>query len=197
MCSQVPSSISALHDPPEEAVALASGDIQRYAQAFDSKSLLDDRSRTVGVNLEELENLTRCPICYGKIKSARVSTVCLHRFCAQCIDRALRCCDLPGRPPEAKECPVCRAHMHSRRDAKRDPRFDVLMRALYGDVAAYEAAEEEAMAAQRAHLLQVAHAGAAGGAGAGSAGGSTLALTQRTRSGAIVARTGAAALAAA
>lgn len=79
----------------------------------------------------------------GKIKKARVATTCLHRFCADCIERWLRD-ETSGRERQAddiKYCPACRTPVRSRRDFRPDANFDQLMRALYGDVAEYEQAE--------------------------------------------------------
>eukprot|EP00198_Chlamydomonas_reinhardtii_P009374 XP_001698711.1 predicted protein [Chlamydomonas reinhardtii] len=46
---------------------------------------------------------------------------------ALCIDHCLA-----GRPPDHKDCPVCRTNLHSRRSLRPDPSFDRLLRALYG-----------------------------------------------------------------
>eukprot|EP00877_Chromochloris_zofingiensis_P005442 jgi/Chrzof1/1489/Cz10g09220.t1 len=99
----------------------------------------------VPVKLAKLKDETRCPICYGKIRNARVSMVCLHRYCATCIEQYLRA-KLPGRPAEGKECPVCRAHLHSRRATKVDPSFDRLITALYGNVEKYDTEEDRLIA---------------------------------------------------
>lgn len=60
--------------------------------------------------------------------------VCGHRFCAECIEKALRLSKL--------ECPVCRTKLPSRRELSADGAFDLLVAAVYGDVAGFEAAEE-------------------------------------------------------
>ena len=39
-------------------------------------------------------------------------------------------------------CPQCRMQMQSRRDCKRDSRFDRLMQQLYGDLQGFEAQVE-------------------------------------------------------
>lgn len=95
----------------------------------------------VPVALAQLKEETRCPICYGTIKNARVAG-CLHRYCSDCIGQCLRA-EIPGRPAETKECPVCRAHLGSRRAAREDPLLDAIVQALYGDVLLYEAEEEK------------------------------------------------------
>ncbi|GAX77120.1 hypothetical protein CEUSTIGMA_g4566.t1 [Chlamydomonas eustigma] len=104
----------------------------------------DQEVESVTVDLSQLNEETKCPICFGKIKKARVSIVCGHRYCGDCIDHCMRL-EIPGRRPEVRECPVCRAHMPSRRSAKEDPNFDFLLRALYGDVTEYEQQEEVVM----------------------------------------------------
>ncbi|KAF8065578.1 LARP6B [Scenedesmus sp. PABB004] len=115
----------------------------------------------VQVQLAKLKEETRCPMCFGYIREARISMVCLHRYCAKCIEQYLRA-KVPGRHGDDKECPVCRAHLHSRRATKPDHAFDKIIKALYGDVDAYDA-EEEALIARdnRAHVAawqaQLAH----------------------------------------
>eukprot|EP00195_Chlamydomonas_chlamydogama_P012552 CAMPEP_0202916206 /NCGR_PEP_ID=MMETSP1392-20130828/67962_1 /ASSEMBLY_ACC=CAM_ASM_000868 /TAXON_ID=225041 /ORGANISM="Chlamydomonas chlamydogama, Strain SAG 11-48b" /LENGTH=386 /DNA_ID=CAMNT_0049608543 /DNA_START=24 /DNA_END=1181 /DNA_ORIENTATION=+ len=129
--------------------------IKELAALYDSRPWFEE-GRTVAIQLSALEDETRCPICYGKIRNARVSSVCLHRYCASCIDHCLRL-EIPGRPPEVKECPVCRAHLHSRRATKPDPKFDLILQALYGDLGTYEAEEEQLSAAcQREHAAELA-----------------------------------------
>lgn len=95
----------------------------------------------VPVALGRLKEETRCPICYGMIKTARVAG-CLHRYCSDCIGQCLRV-EIPGRQPEAKECPVCRSHLGSRRAAKENPVYDSIIQALYGDLAMFEREEEK------------------------------------------------------
>ncbi|KAG9147295.1 hypothetical protein Leryth_023592 [Lithospermum erythrorhizon] len=58
---------------------------------------------------------------------------CLHRFCRECIDKAMRLGN--------KECPACRTHCASRRSLRDDPNYDALISALYPDIEKYE--EEE------------------------------------------------------
>ncbi|KAK9863188.1 hypothetical protein WJX84_004125 [Apatococcus fuscideae] len=106
------------------------------------------------VDLDVLEAETRCPVCLGVIRDARLVSVCMHRFCAECIEKWLR---------NAKEnsCPQCREPMQSRRDCKRDVRFDRLLSVLYGNVERYEekmekAASLEVAAAQGAAIKHAA-----------------------------------------
>lgn len=60
---------------------------------------------------------------------------CLHRFCAECIEKCLRL----GK----KECPSCRVHIPSRRSLRPDPNFDKLIVKIYGDVKTLELQEEK------------------------------------------------------
>ncbi|GLC46788.1 hypothetical protein PLESTM_001925700 [Pleodorina starrii] len=96
----------------------------------------------VAVALSRLAEETRCPVCFGILKQTVTSTVCLHRFCASCIEKCLA-----GRPAQHKDCPVCRANLHSRRALRPDPNFDRLLRALYGDVTVY-GQQEDALVAE-------------------------------------------------
>ncbi|KAK9848486.1 hypothetical protein WJX84_005032 [Apatococcus fuscideae] len=96
------------------------------------------------VDLDALEAETRCPVCLGVIRDARLVSVCMHRFCAECIEKWLR---------NAKEnsCPQCREPMQSRRDCKRDVRFDRLLSVLYGNVDRYEEKMEKETSLEVAH----------------------------------------------
>jgi hypothetical protein len=48
----------------------------------------------------------------------------MHRFCRTCIERAVR---------EKHACPFCRKAIPSRRSAKEDLSFDMLIRVFYPD----------------------------------------------------------------
>mmetsp|Transcript_22333 Transcript_22333/g.61935 ORF Transcript_22333/g.61935 Transcript_22333/m.61935 type:complete len:136 (+) Transcript_22333:395-802(+) len=97
----------------------------------------DFPTKVVEVNLEATRQSTRCPICFGIIKRCRTVKVCLHRFCADCIEQVLR------EPECPNECPSCRTHIPHRRALHADTRFDSLIRTLYGDVVELERQEEE------------------------------------------------------
>ncbi|KAF6256239.1 hypothetical protein COO60DRAFT_136590 [Scenedesmus sp. NREL 46B-D3] len=119
-------------------------EVERCSELYNVDKWRQPRSM-VQVQLAKLKEETRCPICFGKIRSARISMVCLHRYCAKCIEQYLRT-NVPGRHGDDKPCPVCRAHLHSRRATKPDPMFDKIIQALYGDVDQYDAEEEELIA---------------------------------------------------
>ncbi|KAL3140935.1 hypothetical protein ABBQ32_005465 [Trebouxia sp. C0010 RCD-2024] len=85
----------------------------------------------IAINLTDLEAETRCPVCLGVIKNARLVSGCMHRFCAECIEKWLRVC-------RENNCPQCRMPMQSRRDCKKDGKYDRLLRLLYDDIQKYE-----------------------------------------------------------
>ncbi|BFI24841.1 E3 ubiquitin-protein ligase RNF1/2 [Marchantia polymorpha subsp. ruderalis] len=67
-----------------------------------------------------------CLICLGILRNTRTVMECLHRFCRECIDKAMRL----GR----KECPTYLAHCASRRSSRDDPHFDALTAAMFPDI---------------------------------------------------------------
>lgn len=101
-----------------------------------------DRSRSSGngekdefviVKLSDIRKEVQCPICLGIIRKTRTVMECLHRFCRECIDKAMRLGN--------NECPACRTHCASRRSLRDDLNYDALIAALYPDIDKYE--EEE------------------------------------------------------
>lgn len=77
------------------------------------------------VSLESIHDEVKCPICLGIISNTRTFMECLHRFCAECIEKYIRV--------RKKECPQCRMHCSSKRSLRPDKRFDSLINALYPD----------------------------------------------------------------
>ncbi|KFD49244.1 hypothetical protein M514_09895 [Trichuris suis] len=63
-----------------------------------------------------------CPICLDTLKKTMRSKECLHRFCKDCIIRALR----TGN----KECPTCRASLPSKRSLIADPNYDAVIEVI-------------------------------------------------------------------
>jgi len=63
----------------------------------------------------------KCPICLGVIDTTWAVTTCLHRFCSECLQKSLRVNKLHN------ECPSCRAKLASRRQARPDEKFDLLI----------------------------------------------------------------------
>ncbi|KAH6945311.1 hypothetical protein HPB50_007865 [Hyalomma asiaticum] len=78
-----------------------------------------------GVTLEEdaIFHCLMCPICLNLMRNAVAITVCLHRFCEECIATSLSQCN--------NECPVCRTRLPSERFLRRDNRVDALVAALF------------------------------------------------------------------
>ena len=110
----------------------------------------------IEINLDELEDETRCSVCLSIINNTRLVSVCMHRFCAACIETWLR-------NSKSNSCPACRKPLQSRRDCKPDPRFDELLRLLYGSVEEYEEdvlmpLAEEATAVRPMHHMCGVHA---------------------------------------
>jgi len=66
----------------------------------------------------------RCPICL-EIMREPTATPCLHRFCAECIEKCLRVGKL--------ECPSCRQPVATRRSLRKDINFGLLVRTFYPD----------------------------------------------------------------
>lgn len=66
----------------------------------------------------------KCPICLGIMEKAYVTMGCLHRFCCECLQRALRV-DLGDNAHHS--CPSCRGKLASRRAATHDLEFDMLI----------------------------------------------------------------------
>lgn len=101
----------------------------------------EEHQDVLEINLDELEDETRCSVCLSIINNTRLVSVCMHRFCAACIETWLR-------NSKSNSCPACRKPLQSRRDCKPDPRFDELLRVLYGNVEEYEADVVMPMAAE-------------------------------------------------
>lgn len=86
------------------------------------------KESTLTVPRSVLEDIVKedlkCPICLGTIESTLTVTACLHRFCAECLERSLR---VNLGPKEHHDCPSCRMKLASRRASKKDDRFDFLV----------------------------------------------------------------------
>ena len=59
-----------------------------------------DKKETMSIDPSLLNAELRCPICLSLMNKTVLVMVCMHRFCAECIERCLR----QGN----KECPSCR-----------------------------------------------------------------------------------------
>ncbi|GJP49079.1 hypothetical protein CLOM_g8341 [Closterium sp. NIES-68] len=88
-----------------------------------SKRPIPEPQEMVAISLIDIRKELQCPICLGIIRRTRTVMECLHRFCGDCIDKAIRLGN--------NECPSCRAHCASRRSLRADPRFDALVAAVF------------------------------------------------------------------
>jgi Zinc finger, C3HC4 type (RING finger) len=79
--------------------------------------------------IKALQQEFRCVICLGYIRNARVVKECLHRFCEQCIEKAL------VQFGKRNECPICRVYIPTRRSLAPDPNFDRLIQCILKDMA--------------------------------------------------------------
>ncbi|ETV85908.1 hypothetical protein H257_02437 [Aphanomyces astaci] len=96
----------------------------------------EPQDRTLHIPASSLDEELNCSICTGIIRDAMVITACLHRFCANCIERHIH------EKGKNTVCPVCNTPFTTRRALRPDPTFDNLIKMVYGDVDAYEKAEE-------------------------------------------------------
>ncbi|KAH0458944.1 hypothetical protein IEQ34_011758 [Dendrobium chrysotoxum] len=95
-----------------------------------SSQSCDEKDEYVLVKLEDVSKEVECPLCFEIIRKTRAFMECLHRFCKECIDKAMRL----GK----KECPVCRTRCATRRSLRDDPNFDALIAALFPDIDKHE-----------------------------------------------------------
>jgi hypothetical protein len=73
----------------------------------------------------------------GWIKNTVVIMGCLHRFCASCMEESLR--------SRNYFCPKCRKALPSKRNLRPDPRYDMLIASILGDLEDLEVKEEVEM----------------------------------------------------
>ncbi|EGD82592.1 hypothetical protein PTSG_11982 [Salpingoeca rosetta] len=96
--------------------------LTEYEQQRQPQKVISD-GRSVSVPIHIFNEEVRCPICLGLIENTYTAMSCLHRFCAECIQKCLRL----GK----KECPTCRAPLASRRRLRRDDMFDQIISTVY------------------------------------------------------------------
>jgi hypothetical protein len=82
----------------------------------------------IDIDIDDLEEELRCPVCLGQIEKTWTVMSCLHRFCSECLHRALRM-DL-GAKKSFHECPSCRSKIASRRSSNPDTTYDLLITTL-------------------------------------------------------------------
>ncbi|XP_027922267.1 putative E3 ubiquitin-protein ligase RING1a [Vigna unguiculata] len=82
------------------------------------------------IDLSDISEDLKCPICLGVIRKTKIVMECLHRFCGECIEKAIRLCK--------NECPVCREHFPGGCTLGDDRHYDHLISIIHPDVAQYE-----------------------------------------------------------
>lgn len=77
----------------------------------------------IAINPKSLHRELMCPICLDILTKTMTTRDCLHRFCSDCINKAIR----SGN----KECPTCRKKLASHRSLRADPNFDEIISKIY------------------------------------------------------------------
>ena len=96
-------------------------DLTPYEQQRKPHELLHDEELLISP--KSLQSELTCPICLDLLRNTRTTKECLHRFCCDCIETALR----SGN----KECPTCRKKLISKRCLRRDENIDALISKLF------------------------------------------------------------------
>lgn len=96
-------------------------DLTPYEQQRKPHELLHDEELLISP--KSLQSELTCPICLDLLRNTRTTKECLHRFCCDCIETALR----SGN----KECPTCRKKLISKRCLRRDQNIDALIAKLF------------------------------------------------------------------
>ncbi|KAH9797062.1 RING-type domain-containing protein [Citrus sinensis] len=116
--------------PPQDSTPAAAADVDGNESDRSRSSGDGEKDEFVIVKLSDIRKEVQCPICLGIIRKTRTVMECLHRFCRECIDKAMRLGN--------NECPACRTHCASRRSLRDDLNYDALIAALYPDIDKYE-----------------------------------------------------------
>lgn len=98
-------------------------DLTAYELEREPQEVITDHDVRMALHPECLRNDFMCPICL-KLQSNSVTVMgCLHRFCRECIIKALS--------NTSKECPVCRTRLPNKRYLRPDPNFDMLISRIF------------------------------------------------------------------
>lgn len=111
-------------DTPNNSSGFKTGltwDLTPYEQQRKPHELLRDEELLISP--KSLQSELTCPICLDLLRNTRTTKECLHRFCCDCIETALR----SGN----KECPTCRKKLISKRCLRRDQNIDALIAKLF------------------------------------------------------------------
>ena len=103
---------------------------------------------TASVEVQLLNVELSCPICLRLMREP-MATVCLHRFCKDCINR--------HHHHNNKQCPSCRTEIRTLRTMRPDRSLATLISKLYPDIEAFEREEEEETRKENAARIE-AHA---------------------------------------
>ena len=94
-------------EEPIEIVGLTQWDVHCKPRHIQNE---DNPNARIRVSVKQLSTEMTCPVCLGFFNKPVTVMECLHRFCAECIEKCLRM----GK----KECPSCRIHIPSRRSLR-------------------------------------------------------------------------------
>ena len=98
-------------------------DLTAYELEREPQEVITDHDVRMALHPECLRSDFMCPICL-KLQSNSVTVMgCLHRFCRECIIKALS--------NTSKECPVCRTRLPNKRYLRPDPNFDMLISRIF------------------------------------------------------------------
>lgn len=74
-----------------------------------------------------MKSMLSCPICLDIFKDPVYVKVCSHRFCKDCIEKAIR-------QGKKKNCPTCRKNIGTKRILRIDNNISELATLLVGNV---------------------------------------------------------------
>ncbi|CAF1314119.1 unnamed protein product [Rotaria magnacalcarata] len=94
-------------------------ELNDYDRQRTPQILIDDDDHIQCVPVDPIVKSLSCPICLDLFNRTMVTTICLHRFCADCIHRWLK--------SDNKVCPTCRKTLKSKRYLRSDSRTDLLV----------------------------------------------------------------------
>eukprot|EP00347_Sterkiella_histriomuscorum_P021101 403335250 len=84
----------------------------------------------------DIKEILHCPVCLDILKDPLNVKMCLHKFCAHCIENYNRLIK--------KQCPQCRKYIGSRRLLRSDYKLAYIIKALITDIDAFNKFEEQA-----------------------------------------------------
>ncbi|PIA35198.1 hypothetical protein AQUCO_03600096v1 [Aquilegia coerulea] len=114
----------------EEEVDDYDGEEVREDESVGSDNEEKNDDKYVTMKLSKIYGNIACPICSGILKKARAATECMHRFCGECIDKAME----TGN----QECPVCRVQIPNLRSLRDDVNYDRIVAIICADMKKYE-----------------------------------------------------------